>query len=321
MVQIVKNITPPRRRSSRRTESLIRVGGRELKVSNLDKPLYPNGFTKAQILDYYTKISPVLLPHLKARPFTLKRYPEGTENGFFYEKQCPRYRPEWIPTIRVDRESERKPGVIDYCSVDDLASLIWIANLASIELHVLLSTKASVKRPTAVAFDFDPGAPANLVDCCDIALRMKALFDKLDLRSFPKTSGGKGLHVYVPLNTPVDFDRTKAFARSLAQTLEEHDPKRVTSNMSKSLRKGRVFVDWSQNDEHKTTVCAYSLRAREAPTVSTPVSWQEVERCAVKRDPEALRFEAPDVLARVARHKDLFEPVLKLRQKLPAVRV
>lgn len=316
MVQTVKPIE--RRAAGRRTETPVTLEGRRLTLTNLEKKLYPDGFTKAQVIDYYAKIAPALLPHLKGRPFTLKRYPEGTENGFFYEKQCPSYRPGWVSTVAVAREkTSKKTGVIRYCTVDDLPTLVWIANAASLELHTLLSLKGDVKRPTMIAIDLDPGAPAGILDCCWAALELKKVLDRLGLRTFPKTSGGKGLHFYVPLNTPVDFDRTKSFARSLAAHLEAAFPARVTAKMSKALRAGKVFVDWSQNDEHKTTVCAYSLRARERPTVSTPVTWDEVAACLRSGDPSRLTFTAPQALERVARRGDLFAPVLTLNQKLP----
>lgn len=294
--------------------TIVRVGSRKLSLGNLDKVLYPAaGFVKAQVLDYYRRIAPVILPHLKNRPVTMKRYPDGVAAGFFYEKRCPVYRPGWLRTKRVP--SAGPP--LDYCVIDDEAALIWVANLASIELHSFLYTVRDIGRPTALAFDLDPGPPATLLDCLPLALEMRDRLAGLGLKSFPKTSGGKGLHLFVPLNTPATFARTKAFAREFARNMEERHPDRVLSKMRKDLRRGKVFIDWSQNDDHKTTVCAYSLRARERPTVSTPVAWKEVEAAVGKGEAASLVFEAGDVLERVRRKGDLFAEVLTLRQALP----
>ncbi len=293
---------------------LTRVDRKELKLSNLDKPLYPGGFTKGQVIDYYQKIAPVLLPHLKGRPLTMKRYPEGTQKNFFYEKQAPSYKPDWIPTIDVPSERRK---VIHFLNITRPAALVWVANLACIELHPYLFTERHPDRPTFVAFDLDPGPPAGLVDCCAVILQMKQMLDSLGLQSFPKLSGGKGLHLYVPLNTPVTFEQTKKFAHAFALTLEKQTPAKVVSKMTKALRKGKVFVDWSQNDHHKTTVCVYSLRARDRPTVSVPVTWEELEAACRRKNVERLRVEAEEVPARLKKHGDLFAPVLKLKQKLP----
>lgn len=295
------------------------VGGKRVAVSNLDKVLYPEtGFTKGEVIDYYVRIAHDLLPHLKGRPITLKRYPDGVDGFFFYEKQCPPHRPGWVRTTTVART---KGGEINYCVIDDLRALVWAANLADLELHTFLHKAPAIGRPTALAFDLDPGAPADIVQCCQVGLWLKGLFDELGLKSFPKTSGSKGLQVYVPLNTPVTYEKTKAFARGAAQALEAQFPDAVVSNMQKSLRKGKVLVDWSQNDDHKTTVCAYSLRAKERPTVSTPVTWGEVENALKKKDRDSLTFESDAVLKRVAKLGDLFAPVLQLKQKLPALKV
>lgn len=294
----------------------IRVGRRKLKLSNLEKVLYPKaGFTKAQVIDYYARIAPVLLPHLKGRPLTLKRYPNGVEGMFFYEKRCPAHRPSWVKTARVPSE---RLGDIEYCVGDDVETLVWAANLADLELHTSLSKAARIERPSFLAFDLDPGAPAGLVECCRVALRIRELFEAMSLRCFAKTSGSKGVQVYVPLNTAVTYDETKPFARQVAELLERETPDEVTSVMSKALRPGKVFVDWSQNDEKKTTVCVYSLRAREQPTVSTPLSWDEVEHTASGKRKKPLAFVAAEVLERVERDGDLFKPVLTLRQKLPS---
>jgi bifunctional non-homologous end joining protein LigD len=245
----------------------------------------------------------------------MKRYPDGVDGQFFYEKNCPSHRPKWVQTAKVWSEGNQR--VMHYCLANDLPTLVWAANLADLELHTSLSRKDDIERPTMMVFDLDPGAPADIVQCCQVGLWLRDLLGKMKLKSFAKTSGSKGLQVYVPLNTPVTYDQTKDLSRSLAQYLEGEHADRVTSNMSKAVRKGKVFVDWSQNDEHKTTICVYSLRAREEPTVSTPVKWTEVESCLKKKKAELLRFRSDQVLARVEKLGDLFEPVEKLKQKLP----
>lgn len=299
-----------------RTTTEVEVGGKRLTFSNLDKVLYPEcGFTKAGVIDYYTRISPALLPHLKGRALTLKRYPNGVNNEFFYEKNCPAHRPDWIKTAPI--WSEQNQRNVNYCVIDDLPALIWVANLAALELHTSLALARDVERPTMVAFDLDPGPPADIVQCAEVALWLREIFEKLGLQSFPKTSGSKGLQVYLPLNTKTTFDETKSFAHNLAQMLEKQHPDKVLSLMKKSLRTGKIFVDWSQNDAHKTTVCVYSLRAKNTPTVSTPVTWKEVENTWAKQDGSKLSFESSQVLERFEKHGDLFEPLLKLKQKLP----
>src|SRR5215467_3548012 len=292
------------------------VEGKKLSVSNLDKVLYPKvGFTKGQVIDYYIRIAPVLLPHLQDRPLTMKRYPNGVDKEFFYEKNCPTHRPNWVQTAKVWSEGNNK--FMNYCLAQDLPTLVWAANLADLELHTSLAKKNDVARPTMMVFDLDPGAPADIVQCCQVGLWLRDLLGKVKLKSFAKTSGSKGLQVYVPLNTPVTFDQTKDLSRALAQLLEGEHGNLVTSNMSKTVRKGKVFVDWSQNDEHKTTICVYSLRARDEPTVSTPVTWDEVGNCLKKKNADLLKFRSDQVLARVEKHGDLFEPVENLKQKLP----
>jgi len=273
------------------------------------------GFTKGQVIDYYARVADAILPHLHGRPLTLKRYPNGVEAGSFYEKRCPGHRPDWVETAAI--WSGRNEGDIDYCLCNEKATLVWMAQLASLELHPSLSLAAQIERPRVLAFDLDPGAPADILDCCRVALRLRAMFAGLGLECFPKTSGSKGLQVYVPLNGDVAYEQTKPFARAVAQTLERDEPKRVVSRMAKKLRKGKVFVDWSQNDQHKTTVAVYSLRAKERPTASTPVGWDEVERALERSTPDALSFEADAVLERVAKRGDLFAPVLELTQELP----
>ena len=294
----------------------LSVGDRKIQVSNLDKVLYPKaGFTKGQVIDYYIRVAPVLLPHLKDRPLTMKRYPDGVEGEFFYEKNCPSHRPKWVQTAQVWSESNDR--MMNYCLVQDLPTLVWAANLADLELHTSLSRKNNIERPTMMVFDLDPGAPADIVQCCQVSLWLRDLLGNMKLKSFPKTSGSKGLQVYVPLNTSVTYDQTKDLSRALAQHLEGEHVDLVTSNMSKAVRKGKVFVDWSQNDEHKTTICVYSLRAREEPTVSTPVGWDEVENCLKKKKADLLKFRSDKVITRVEKRGDLFEPVEKLKQKLP----
>ena len=294
----------------------VKIGAKRIDLSNLDKVLYPQvGFTKGQVIDYYMRIAPAILPHLKARPLTLKRYPNGVDNLFFYEKRCPVHRPQWVTTGKV--WSEGNNDYINYCLVEDKATLVWLANIACLELHTLLSKVSDVATPTSMVFDLDPGPPANILDSIRVGLQMREVLARLNLKSFPKTSGSKGLHLWVPLNTPTTFDRTKHFSHAIALMFERQHPKQVVSNMRKDLRKGKVFVDWSQNDEHKTTACAYTLRAKEEPTVSTPVTWDELEAALDRRDPNRLVFRTDDVLERVKEKGDLFAPVLKLKQRLP----
>lgn len=294
-----------------KTAAPMEIEGME--VSNLGKVYYPKvGFTKGQVIDYYVKIAPVLLPHLKDRPITLKRYPNGVEGFFFYEKQCPSHRPKWLKTTAVPKS---EGGEVNYCVINDVKALVWAANLADLELHTFLHRAPAIQKPTALAFDLDPGPPADILLCCEVGLWIKGLFEKLGLQSFAKTSGSKGLQVYVPLNTNVTYEQTRPFAKAVAETLESHAPDKVTARMQKALRKGKVMVDWSQNDDFKTTVSVYSLRAKEHPTVSTPVTWEEVEKALRQEKP--LQFEADEVLRRVKRKGDLFDAVLKLKQKLP----
>jgi bifunctional non-homologous end joining protein LigD len=297
------------------TKSQLTIDGRTVDVSNLDKVFYPKtGFTKGQVIDYYINISPYLLPHLKGRPVTLKRYPNGVEGFFFYEKQVPASHPEWVKTTNVKRKDGSE---IIYCVFDSLPVLVWAANLADLELHTFLHRAPAIDSPTMVAFDLDPGTSADILLCCKVGLWLKALFSKLKLECFAKTSGSKGLQVYVPLNTRGTYEQTKAFAHAVAETLERQFPKIVVSKMQKNLRIGKVLVDWSQNDPHKTTICVYSLRAKEHPTVSTPVTWDEVATALKKQNARLLTFEVDDVLKRVKQQGDLFAPVLKLKQKLP----
>jgi bifunctional non-homologous end joining protein LigD len=295
----------------------VEIDGRTLSLSNLDKVLYPEaGFTKGQVIDYYTRVARAVLPHLRGRPLTLKRYPDGVEGSFFYEKQSPSHRPEWVRTAAV--WSRHNGRTIDFTLADDLATLVWLAQLGDLELHTSLALARDVTQPTILAFDLDPGPPATIVECARVALDLRDVFDHLGMAAFAKTSGSKGMQVYVPLNVPgITYADTKGFALGLAQLLERRRPELVVSDMRKSLRAGKVLVDWSQNDEHKTTVCVYSLRARERPTVSTPVRWEEVEGLVESGDPDELAFTSDATLARVAEHGDLFAPVLELEQPLP----
>jgi bifunctional non-homologous end joining protein LigD len=290
----------------------VLIDGRRLKISNWDKVLFPEtGFTKGDLIAYYARVAPFVLPHLRDRPLTLKRYPNGVNSQYFYEKQSPSHRPEWVQTVRI--------GSVQYTLAQDRPTLVWLANLADIELHTSLSLAQAPERPTMLVFDLDPGAPAGLVECCRVGLVLHGLFEQIGLESFAKTSGSKGLQVYVPLNTPTDYDHTKPFARKIAELLEQRMPELVVSRMTKRLRPGKVLVDWSQNDAHKTTVNVYSVRARERPTVSAPVSWDEVAGCQRSGDAEALAFDSEQVLERLAELGDLFGPVVSLGQRLPPI--
>jgi bifunctional non-homologous end joining protein LigD len=297
-------------------DSTIEVQGKQLKLSNLDKVLYPaTGFAKQQIIDYYVRIAPAMLPHLAGRALTRKRYPNGVDEEFFYEKNAPQHRPDWVKTAPIWSEGNHR--TVHYILANDLPTLVWLANLAAIELHPSLALAKDITCPTMMVFDLDPGPPANIVQCCQVGLWLREVFDHFGLQSFPKTSGSKGLQIYVPLNTPTKYEATKTFAHALAQLLEHDHREMVVSDMKKSIRTGKVFVDWSQNDEHKTTIAVYSLRAREHPTVSTPVTWEEVERTLKKKDANLLVFEAPQTVSRVEKMGDLFAPVLELKQRLP----
>lgn len=300
------------------TRSTLKVGGKSVQVSNLEKIFYPaSGFTKGDLIDYYIKISEYILPHLKKRPLTLKRYPNGVDGLFFYEKQRPKGTPDWVKTTKVPRSDGTE---IEYCMVNDLPSLVWAANLANLEFHTFLHVAPKIERPTSVAFDLDPGPPADIKACCKVGLLLRDIFESLGLRSFPKTSGSKGLQVYVPLNSPAsNYEKTKTFAHAISTLLEERFPDLVVSRMQKQLRKGKVLIDWSQNDQHKTTVCVYSLRAKETPTVSAPVTWGEVEGALKSRSQKSFGFDTTQMLKRVAKSGDLFAPLLTLKQKLPTL--
>ena len=299
------------------SDRTVTVRGKQLKLTNGDKLLYPEaGVTKGDVIGYYERVSDVLLPHLKGRALTMKRYPNGVDEQFFFQKDAPKHRPDWVRTEPIWTRSNGRD--VNFLTINSLPALIWIANLASLELHTTMSRAKTSKRPTMMVFDLDPGPPATMVECCQVALMLRSLAADLGLELYPKTSGSKGLQVYVPLNTPsASFEQTKPFALAVAKLLEQQHPDLVVSNMRRELREGRVLVDWSQNDDMKTTICVYSLRARPRPTVSTPVTWQEVEATADGGDPSTLVFEWPQVLERIESHGDLFEPVLKHRQQLP----
>ena len=299
---------------------IVEIQGKHLSLTNLDKVLYPAaGFTKGQVVDYYARIAPVLIPHLAGRPLTLKRYPEGVDKEYFFEKNATKHRPDWVKTAPIWSEGNQRD--VNYILANDLPTLVWIANLAGLELHPSLSLAKEITRPTMMVFDLDPGPPANIVQCCQVGIWLREIFEHFGLQSFPKTSGSKGLQIYVPLNMPTDYDQTKTFAHALARLLEADHRDLVVSDMKKALRVSKVLVDWSQNDEHKTTIGVYSLRARERPTVSTPVKWEEVEKALRKKDAKLLVFEAEEVLERVEEMGDLFEPVVALKQKLPKLSV
>jgi bifunctional non-homologous end joining protein LigD len=288
----------------------VLADGRRLKISNWDKVLFPaTGFTKGDLISYYARVAPVVLPHLHDRPLTLKRYPNGVDAPHFYEKQSPSHRPDWVATAKI--------GSVLYTLAQDRPTLIWLANLADVELHTSLAAADQTERPTMLVFDLDPGPPASIVECSEVALVLRGLFAALGLESVAKTSGSKGMQIYVPLNDDVTYEQTKPFARRIAELLEQRLPELVVSRMTKRLRPGKVLVDWSQNDAHKTTVTVYSVRARERPTVSAPVSWEEVQRCLDEHDPGLLSFETDEVLGRVARDGDPFAMLLSTRQRLP----
>jgi bifunctional non-homologous end joining protein LigD len=297
----------------------VQVDGRQLTLSNLDKVLYPEaGFTKGEVIDYYTRIAPALLPHVQDRPLTFKRYPEGVDGQFFFAKNAPSHTPEWVRTVELPSPgSTKNRDTINYPVMSDLPTLVWAANLAALELHVPMwrvTRQGKPRHPDMLVFDLDPGPPATIVECCEVAQRVRAVLDEDGLTSYPKTSGSKGLQLYVPLDEKAPWEGVHGYARKLAQRLEKEHPKLVVWNMKKDLRTGKVLVDWSQNNAAKTTVAVYSLRARAFPTVSTPITWDEVDACA---RPEDLRFTSADVLDRVAEHGDVFAPTLDRNQSLP----
>jgi bifunctional non-homologous end joining protein LigD len=303
------------------TATEVAIDGHRVRLTNLDKVLYPaTGFTKAEVVEYYARIAPVLLPHLAGRHLTLKRFPDGVDGTSFFEKKCPSHRPDWVHTVAVPRSPARRhgdEGDITFCTVEDTATLVWLANLAALELHAPMALASDPATPTAVVFDLDPGAPADLTDCCEVALWIREHLDALDLQGWAKTSGSKGLQLYVPLNSAATHEVTSRFAKALARVLEREHPDRVVSTQRKDARVGKVLIDWSQNSWHKTTVSVYSLRARSRPTVSTPVTWDEIDKAVRVGDASSLVVDAGVLLDRVNDRGDLFAPILSVRQELP----
>jgi bifunctional non-homologous end joining protein LigD len=294
--------------------TVVRVGEREISLSNLDKVLYPEtGTTKGEVIEYYARIAPVMVPHLAGRCITLKRFPDGVQKTGFFEKRCPKHRPAWIPTAVGPGD---RGGDIGYCRFDEPAALVWAANMAALELHVPMAVSDDLDTPRAMVFDFDPGAPATVKDCCEIAMWVREVLAAVNLEGWCKTSGSKGLQMYIPLNTPCTHEGAADFALAVGQVLERQHRDRVTTVMAKVERPGKIFIDWSQNARFKTTIGVYSMRARPEPTVSTPVSWAEVESCAAGE--VELKFTFRDVMERVDQLGDLFEPVLTTKQSLPA---
>jgi bifunctional non-homologous end joining protein LigD len=301
------------------SRTIVEAAGRRLALSNLEKTLYPaGGFTKAHVLDYYRRAADVILPHLRGRALTMKRYPEGVDHEYFFEKRCPAHRPSWVKTAQVRRRDAEAPMTV--CLVDDLATLMWVQNLASLELHVPLARAAAPGTPDFMVFDLDPGEPAGIPECARVALILRELLARVGLACFAKTSGKKGLHVYVPLNrAETTFDGVKAFSHAVAEALQKDHPELVTARMTREQRAGRVFINWSQNGASMTMVCVYSLRAEAQPTVSCPLAWDEVEAAVRPRAAAALRITAPEALDRIAKRGDLFREVLHAKQKLPLV--
>jgi bifunctional non-homologous end joining protein LigD len=305
----------------RRTGSLergveVEFAGRRLRLTNLEKPMYPvGGMSKGQVVDYYAQVAEVVLPHVVGRPLTLKRFPDGIGGAYFFEKQCPGHRPDWVQTAPIWIEQYRTH--YEYCVIGEAATLVWLANLASLEVHPALARAGDLGRPTGVAFDCDPGYPAGLLEACQVALWLRFLFDRIGLESFVKSSGSKGVHVYVPLNDYATYERTKAFARSVAQSLERQSPELVTAQVSRARRAGKVLIDWGQNDRHKTIVAPYSLRANDPPTVSVPLRWEEVEQAVKDQHGESLVLSPAAMLERLQREGDLFAESGSLRQSLP----
>ena len=290
----------------------VEIDGHRLAVSNLDKVLYPLvGFTKGQVIDYYVRIAPVMLPHIRDRGITLRRWPDGVTADSFFEKRCPSHRPGWVTTCLGPGD---RRGGIEYCRLDSVGALAWTANLAALEIHSPMARCGNIDSPTIAVFDLDPGAPATIIECCRVALEIREVLDTVGLTSYAKTSGNKGLQLYVPLNTPHEHDHVSDFALAVAQLLEEKLPTLVLSNMNRKLRKGKVFIDWSQNSRHKTTIAPYSLRGKDRPSVSTPLTWDEV---ADGGDGEVLGYDTDDVLARVEAFGDLFADTVTLQQELP----
>lgn len=301
-----------------KTRQQIKAGGREITLSNTEKVYFPKGDTKGDMLAFYASIAPTILPYLKNRPLTLKRYPDGVTGEPFYEKNAPMHTPDWVKRVAVPRSEG--VGEVSYILCNDVATLLWACNLGDIEKHVFLAKTPKLDRPTSVVFDLDPGDGADILDCGEVALRLKEVFDSLKLKSFVKVSGSKGLHLTVPLNTPVTYEKTQPFAKTIAELMAQQMPDKVVSAMAKNLRRNKVLIDWSQNSEHKTTVCVYAMRAKhEEPFISAPVTWAELTQAVKKKKPKSLFFTPAATLKRIKLKGDLFAPVLKLKQKIPAV--
>jgi bifunctional non-homologous end joining protein LigD len=293
----------------------LEVDGIPVALSNLEKPLFPS-FTKKQVIDFYIRVSAYLLPHLRKRPVTMKRYPDGVAGEHFYEKDAPRFTPAWVETFDVPRRAGGRP--IRYVVINNLATLVWSANLANLEIHPFLHRAPRIEEPTSVVFDLDPGEGADILACAEVAFLIKALFEQWKLRSFAKVSGSRGLQVYVPLNTRASYETTRPFAKAVAEHMAHKHPGLAVARMSKSARPGKVFIDWSQNSDFKTTVSVYSLRAKlKEPCVSLPVSWDELRRAAEKSTAAALRFPPDAALERLEKLGDGFAEVLTLKQRLP----
>ena len=298
------------------SQKVIEIAGKRLPLSNLEKDLYPSyGFTKAHILEYYRRMAEFILPHLQDRALTFKRYPEGVDQDFFFEKRCPSHRPAWAKTAEIIRENGERMTV---CLVNDLETLMWVENLASLELHVPLARAGSPETPDSLVFDLDPGDPANILDCARVALILRDLLIPLQLTSYVKTSGQKGLHVFVPLNRKeTTFEDTKKFSKAVAEIMQKNYPDLVTAKMAKEYRKAKVFINWSQNDSSSTMICVYSLRARGKPYVSFPLAWRELENLAGQGDPEKLQLIHSEAVRRAEKQGDLFREVLVKKQQLP----
>ncbi len=289
------------------------IKGQKVALTHLNKVLYPKAkFTKGDVIGYYQAISTILLPHLIDHPISMKRYPDGVDKEFFFEKNCPQYKPSFVKTATLAKVKKTT-----FCLINNFPSLIWMANLAALELHPLLAKFPRNFTALSLVFDLDPGKLANVIDCAQVALELKKFFDHLKLKSFVKTTGGKGLQVFVPLNTDITFKKTKEFAHKIALLFEEKMPSRVTSHVAKRSRKGKVYIDWLQNDPFKTTISVYSLRASEKPLVSTPLTWQEVSTGLRLNDPKFFQLSPDAVLKRIKKHGDLFKPILTLKQRLP----
>jgi bifunctional non-homologous end joining protein LigD len=294
----------------------VDVAGRPVTVANLDKLMYPSaGFTKWDVISYYARIAPAMLPHVRDRPLTLKRFPDGVGGAYFYEKNCPSYRPDWVATVAI--WTERAQEDFDYCVISEPGTLVWLANLADLEIHPFLGKRDALDRPTSMVFDLDPGAPAGLLEACEVALWLRGLFDQLGLQAYIKGSGGKGLHLFVPLNSGATYEDVQPFARGVAETLERRFPERIVSTQNRAKRPGKVLIDWGQNARHKTTAAVYSLRARDRPTVSMPLEWEEIQQAVDEGDSDSLVFVAGEATTRIEERGDVFAPVLSLVQELP----